>query len=186
MNGFLFIFSFLFNGFDGDIFTFFPVDLITETSFDFVSFKFELFSKSGIGKPFIFWEGENNLKAVFRFFDGLDFSQMLDERFIDLSDFLTNDIVGNKGFEPIFRELFVFVVIMFNFDFIFGKDGVCFEIIIRVSVSSWDNVVDFFKERSVSFSELNFDFSDLWAKILVDLSLLDGVMVKSDGLDLFL
>lgn len=61
---------------------------------------------------------------------------MLDERFIDLSDFLTNDIVGNKGFEPIFRELFVFVVIMFDFGFIFGKNGVCFEIIIRVSVSS--------------------------------------------------
>lgn len=136
LNCFLFIFIFLFDSFDGDVLSFFPVDIITKASFDFISFKFELFSKSSVSEPFVFRESENNFKAVFRFFDSLDFGQMFDDWFINLSDFLTNNIVGNEGFEPIFRELFVFVVIMLDFGFIFSEDGVSFEVSIRIGMSS--------------------------------------------------
>lgn len=184
MDGFFSFLWFFFNVFDGDILTFLPVDWITEASFDFVSFEFELFGKSSIGEPFIFCEGENNLKVVFRFFNGLDFGQMFHDGFIDLSDLLTNDIIGDEGFEPIFRELFVFVVIVLDFGFIFGKESVSIEISVRISVWSCDNVVDLFKEGSVFLSEFNFNFGDFRAKILIDLSLLDDVMVKSNGLDL--
>jgi hypothetical protein len=110
---------------------------------------------------------------------------MFNKSLINLSDFLTNNIVRNEGFKPIFRELFVFIVIMFDFSFIFSKDGVSFKISVRISVSSCDNVVDFFKEWSISFSELDFEFSDLRAKVLINLSLLNGVMVESDCLNLF-
>ena len=184
LNSFLFIFIFLLDSFDSDVLSFFPVDIITKTSFDFISFKFELFGKSSVGEPFVFRESENNFKAVFRFFNSLNFGQMLNDWLINLSDFFTNNIVGNKGFEPIFRELFILVVIMLDFGFIFSKDGVSFEISIRIGVSSWDDAVDFFEEWGVFFSELNFEFSDLRSKILIDLSLLDDVVVKSDGLDL--
>lgn len=59
---------------------------------------------------------------------------MFDDGFINLSDFLTNDVVGDQSFEPIFRELFIFVVIMFNFGFFFSEDGVSFEIGIRIGM----------------------------------------------------
>lgn len=128
LNGFLFVLSFLFNGLDGDILSFFPVDIITKASFDLITFEFELFGKSGVREPFVFTECEDNFKVIFRFLDGLDFGQMFDKGLINLSDLFTDNIVGNEGFEPVFRELFVFVVIMLDFSFIFSEDGVSFEI----------------------------------------------------------
>lgn len=109
---------------------------------------------------------------------------MFDKGLVNLSNFFTDDIVGNQGLEPIFGELFVFVVIMLDFCFIFGQDLVSFEVSIRVSVRACNNVVDFFQKWGVSFSELDLNFGDFRAEVLVDLSFLDGVMVESDGLDL--
>lgn len=129
-------------------------------------------------------ESENNLKVVFRFLDGFNSGQVFHQGLVNLSDFLANNIVGNEGLEPIFRELFVLVVIMLDFGFFFSEDLVSFEISIGVGVSTGDDVVDFFKKRGVSLSELDFDFGDFSSEVLVDLSLLDDVVVEGDGLDL--
>ena len=78
LDGFLFVFIFPLDDLDGDVLTLLPVDFITEASLNLITFDLEFLRQGGIGEPFIFGKGEDDLKAVFAFFGGLNSGQVFE------------------------------------------------------------------------------------------------------------
>ncbi len=128
LNGFLFVFIFLLDDLDGNVFTLLPVDIVSEASLDFGTCDFEFFGQGGVGEPFVFREGEYEFEAGFAFPDGIDSGEVLDQGLVDLSDFLADDIVGDQGFEPVLVEGDLLVIIMLEAVLFFVQDCVVFEV----------------------------------------------------------
>ena len=142
--GFLFVFIFLLNRLNSNVFALLPVDIITKASLDFITFDLKLLRESGVSKPFIFSKGESNLKAVFALFGSSDLSQVFEKRLVDLSDLFADDVARNQGLEPVLIEEFLLVVVVFQTVFLFGQDCVGLEVPVSVIVSACDDVVNLF------------------------------------------
>ena len=93
MDCFLFVFIFLLDDLDGNVLSFLPVDFITEASLDFIVTEFEFLGEGGVGEPFVFGEGEDDLETAFAFSNDMDSDEVLEQRLINFSDFLADDIV---------------------------------------------------------------------------------------------
>lgn len=107
---------------------------------------------------------------------------MLDQGLVDLSNFFTDDFAGDKGFEPEFFKLFLFIIIMLKSRFFLVEDGVAFKIGVRVVMSSCNDVIDFVEEGGVSLSELDLKFGNFFAHVEFDLSFLEDVVIDGNGL----
>lgn len=114
LSSLLFIIFFLFDNFNSDILSFFPVNYITESSFNFVSFNFELFCQCSVSKPFILTECEGNFKTFLTFSGDINSGDMFNQWLINFFNFFTDNIILNEGFEPIFREFVIFVIVVFK------------------------------------------------------------------------